>query len=694
MVPLTRRRLLAAAGTATLAGCLSDDGEEPSDDGEDESTESLDPDPLPDDLAAVLETVPGQVGEDAFDMIQLARPEARDDEAPQTLFAGGGQVEAFGLDPDAVDRFATARYGEYTNQLIVASGSFDEDDVDPEEPEGATMYGIEDNVEHVEDGLLVAASGEGGGWDGGLEAATIAGDDPDLGVLAQYPMPAALEPVTDATGATVIRMDSEEVEEDLDDIDVEALELAVLAQELVDETTQEMTLVFMFESASATDRDVAEALVADIEMGMDDAEPEYETVGRRTVATMRGPLPDYQLPDDSPAVHFRFGYEGDGVARIEASGEESADPEQLELLVDGEPVADPPWADRTAPIDDGTSFETEAGLLAEIEVRWNDPEREDVSHSLGQSMLGRNGLFEADYDPDEENLTITYVADEAADPSRLELVTRGPQDDYDEGDPEPLEDRVSELTEDTTIDVDASYGDHVSIRLQSEDDSFGRSVFTYRARPPGSFHVEREDGDSYLVYRGETAKAADSYRLTVPEDPDERWDSEYVAIDTQWADEYDTIEPGDRLALDLEIGAHGRVEWAESDEPVSVSEFQISPEVEFAFDYDEDADEIEITHEGGESLPADELTVTAYREAHEEYDDAFSEYETVSEGDSIVVDAPGEPIEEDEEGAGVHQGFVSVEYRDGISVADGPIGDVEAMTETASGTGSAEAEDA
>lgn len=690
MVPVTRRRLLAATGITALAGCLSEDGDGPSDESDDGTT--LDPEPLPEALASVLEAVPDQVGEDAFDTIQLGRPEPTDDDGPAATIGLAAQAEAFGLGPETVDRTAMATYGQYTNQLLVASGSFDADDVDPDSAEQSALLATQETTEHVEDGLAVLAAGNDGGWAGGLEAATIARDDSDLGVLAQLPMAAALEPVVDVGTASVVRLTDEQVQQDLD-VDLEAVELAVVAQEIVDETTQAMTFVFLFESASATDRSVAEALVGDAAMGVEDPEPEYETTGRRLVASFEGPLPEHQLPDDSPDLHFQPSYAGDGSVEVTVTGEGSADPENLELLVDGESVADPPWADRTEPIGPETAFEVAADLFSFVAVRWNDPEREGVSHTLGEARVGGHAqLFDHEYEPDAERLTFTYEFEEAADPERLELLHRGPQQGHQEGDAEPLSEYVDALESGTEVVVeDVAYGDTVVIRVADEEQTSRRSLTHFTAHPPGGFTVEREDGRSFLVYRGGSPQSADSYRVTVPEDSEERLDSEYVPTDSQWSDEYDSIEPGDRLELDLEIGAHGRVEWAETDEPVRVSDFQVAPDAEFAVDYDEDADEVEITHEGGEALAADELSVTAYRGQHVEEDDAFSEYDEVTKGDAIVVELPGDPPADDENGR--QPGFVSVEYRD-VTVTNAPLGEHSTRAAAAAGGEGAAREDA
>lgn len=659
MVPVSRRRLLVSSVVATVGGSVASTSVSSQDSSSDDET--LDPDDLPENLQAALEWIPTSVDEE-LTSLTISRVQAEEADEPSTIGAVQS-TDQFGLEPSEVDRVVTAQYDDFAHRLIVAAGSFDSDDVDPSAQETTAS----EPATHVEDGLAVFATGQDGAWDEGLEAASDAAETDDGGLLATYALDALFEPVTDAEEAHVVRLDTDEIETEFEEdfgVDPEHLDVAVMGREVLDETTQEQTFVFLFEDAEHVDRDVVEPLV-DEGLAQDDADDAtYETIGRRLVASVETPLPEYRLPDDSPDLRFRFTYE-DGTVSIEAHGEETADPEHVELLSDGEPADEQPWADGTESIDPGDEFEVSADLFAAVEVRWHDPEREGVSHTLGQSFLGGHGqLFSERFQEQSGRLVIRYEHDEVVDASRLELQHRSADDDFGEATTEPLDERVDELRDGTQITVDdVGYGDAVSLRVSTDDDgrSYARSVYHFRARPPGSFEVERDGEDTTLVYQGDRPQRAEHFRVSVaPEGTYVR--EEYEPTDAQWADEHEMVTPGAVLELDgLEIGTRGYVEWVGTDEPVHVDFFQIRPDASFSLEYDADDDAVAIVHDGGEALQADELSAVAYRDTSHEEIDAFDEHETVEAGDETTVELPGDP------GDDAHA-FVLVEYGDDVSL--------------------------
>lgn len=678
MVPVSRRRLLAATGTVALAGCLSRGDDDPD---ESPDLESLDDASLPEELAAVLGALPDNVGGDAAGQVIVAAPAAEDDDgAYGTLVGDVGQ--RFGLADDAIDRVATATYDDYDRELLVAAGSFAASDVDvsPLSVDGASGSGEgsasatasgsqagddsdaadggagegspepaadgaaaasesgagsaqEDVAVHAEDGFAILASGDDEPWDGGLEAAKLAHGDPDLGLLAQKPLAAVLDPLADESPIFLVPSFTEEELPENTDVDAEPVDLAAVTRSQVDETTEETTFVFLFSSADAADEDVVDEL---IESGISDREFETESMeqdGPRIVTTIRAPLPEHQLPDDSPNLHARFWQREDGL-QLEFSGEESADPANLEYRVDGEAV-DPPWAgDGT--IEPGATYSIDLDLFATASVVWIDPERDGVEHSLGQYVHAPHDAFEHSYDLDARRMTITYTGDESIDASRFELRRDEPLGDASEPSEESLDERLDELASgDEIVLEDVQVGEYVSLRVDVGDHT--RHVYSAHARPPGAFEHVREDGQSFLVYRGEESRPADEFAVHVDEEP----------IATQWTDEYETLTSGDRLAIDLALGTDGTVVWTGGEEPVPVRRFTIAPDVEFAFDYDETAGEVTVTHDGGEALPADGLAVELHPPASDQPGTAWDASGTVSEGDEVVVDVPEETREED-----------------------------------------------
>lgn len=647
--------MLAGSVASAGAGAQSDDADD---------ADELDPDPLPDDVTAVLDPLPTAVGDDGPETFVLSRPT---EESSATHFGRGASAEVFGLEPSDVDRIATTTYGDYDQRLIVASGSFDEDDVDPTSA-GPT---IGEPAADVSDGVAVLALGSEDGWSDGLDAATDAAGDTDAGVLDEYSMAALLEPLVDKRAVTVADVEGADIEEHVEaDVDLDDVEVVAVGEEQADLTTLQLSFVVLFDSAETVDEAAARAIVESAGLDQDVEDDELDTVGRRTVATVQRPVPEHRLPDDSPDVHFRFEYVGDGTVEIEAIGEEAAEPANLQLLVDGEPVEDPPWADRDEPIEPGTTFEVAADLFSVLGVEWNDPQREGVSHSLGETMLGAHReLFTEQYDHDASELTITYEGPEPVDAGRLELLQRGPDQHYDEPEPESLEERVDRLTSGTEIVLeDVTYGDTVSIRATAEHEtsSYLRSVYHYRARAPGAFEFTHEDGVPTLVYRGREPQPAENYRMTVPQRGGRRGTARDVPLDVQWEDEYETVSPGDTLALgDVEVGTYCRVEWTGTDEPVHVDSFRVEPDVEFSTTYDEAANAVEFAHDGGQALDADRLSVTVYVRGDREEYDVFDESEQVTEGDSTTLELPGDPDDED---ADRHRAFLVVEYGNGMPI--------------------------
>lgn len=722
MVPVSRRRLLASAATVTVAGTLA--STQVSSDSSTDAGEGL-----PEDVQTVLDWLPAEV-DAPLARLQLVRPEPEStDDA--SINPTATTVDAFGLDAADVDRVASATYAEPGvardgGRIVVATGSFQPSDVEPRDDPGsgtASASGSADSGSdsassdqpdderpesggsdgsppeagasgssgsassgrgrseagaqalHARNGLAVLATGTDGSWDDGLEAARDASDGEDDGLAAEFDLATLLEPVADSPTVQVVRL-REELAPDLD-VDAEEIELAAIGREHLDATTERVRFAFLFDEAEDAERSAVEPLVSSAVQRDADTEVDYDVANRRVVATADVPLPEHRLPDDSPDLHFGFRPAEDGSVRIEVHGsdDQSADPDNLELLVDGEPEAEQPWADRADPIESGATFEVEAELFSVLTVRWHDPNREGVSHTLGETIVGSHReRFAAELDRDADRLTITYEGEESVDPARLELRHSGAG--YDAR-PEsvPLADRVDELSPGTSITVeDVTYGDHVSLHATAETDSgsFARSVFVFSRDPPGEFELVREDGSTVLAYRGDRAVPAEQFRVEASEDGDAVARDAFEPTDAQWSDAHGTVEPGDRLALkDVELGTQLQVQWVGGEEPLPVAHLRVEPDVEFEVTYDEAADEATVTHAGGQTLDAEELTVVVHSERERTRLDAFAGQDEVAPGDSATVDVPGEPPET---GADQPAGFLVVRYGDRMTIAHAPLG--------------------
>lgn len=611
MVPISRRQFVAAGGLTVLAGCLS----RGADDGPGDDPDGGDGD-LPGALSRALAPVPTSVEGDDVQLVRIAAPTADEDVPVSTVTAG--MPSDLDLDPEAVDRTAATTFrNDLSDNVATAVGSFDAADVG--DPEDAAV--------HATDGIALAASSDSGPWDAGLEAAREAREDPDVGLAAERSLERILGPVADR--GQILWLPTLLAEDAPQDavLDSEALEsIAVGIDTDFEAREQRMTYAVLFAADAEPDEGTVESILeTDGNGDVEDAGIEID--GRLATATLTQALSPYQLPDDSPDARFGLRYDAEsGVVTLEQVGEESVDVANLELRIDEEPV-EAPWDDE-AEIEPGDTFELDAALLSTVEVRWIDPEREDVYQPLGRGVVGGNDVFEASYDREAEELTITYTGETTVDADQFELQRIGTE--IEDRETEPLTDRTDALEpgEELVIE-DHSLGEQVHLRVtfDRENGQFSQSVFWHRARPPGRFEFDDEDGTPALVYRGESERPASDYRVTVDGEP----------VDTQWADVHDALADGDRLEVDADTGSEVAVEYAGDDEPHEMTATTVRPRAEFEFALE--GESVEITHAGGESIDAEALDVRIHGAESPVPDDAWADaYDTVEEGDSITVE--------------------------------------------------------
>lgn len=618
MVPVSRRRFVAAGSLLALAGCLSR-GDEESDDRESDDGASDDPDEGATDLWGALGPLPRTVEDEEVRLVQVAIPQS--DEAEAGTFPAPA-TSPLDLDPEAVDRRGHARFRDAARDTVsTAVGSFD----------AAAVGDSDDAAVHAEDGVALAASSGSEPWTEGLDAARAAHDDPEVGVAAERPLELLLEPIADREQILCLPSVTEEDAPDATEVDVDDLSSLAMGVDVdVEAREQRLTYVVLFAEGTDPDEETMRAVLESD--GTDQfADAEIQVDGRLATATATVELSPGGLPDDSPDAWFRIRYDGEaGATVLELTGEESVDASNLQLRVDGE-VVDPPWDD-DATLEPERTFEVDAEPFSHVEVRWVDPEREGVHQALGRTVVGGRDAFEGSYDLDARELTITYTGDSGVDADRFDLEWVSP--DRDERETESFGEHADALEpgEEVVLE-DVAVGEQVvlSITVETEAGEHSQSVLWHRAEPPGRFGVDVSDGSRVLVYRSESAQPASDYRVTVDGEP----------ADTQPADVHDTLETGDEVPLDVEPGVEVTVEYVGGEEPYELLRHVTRPQI--AFTFERDGSTVEITHDGGESVPAEDLVVLVHSGDPEERPDVWAaEYETVERGDSVVVAVPAE----------------------------------------------------
>lgn len=669
MVPISRRRFVAVGSVAAIAGCLARGNSDSSDENDEDTNDGSGDGELPDDLSTALDPIPAAVDEVPVGQLSAT---ALDPESDGTNTALVGINNAVDLDPQDVDWAATAMFGEDFDTVSVYVGSFEADQIDQSGNASIT----------VEDGRAIVASSTRSAWEAGLEASEEAADDPDTGVDGEYPMEHLFGPMVDADVLHALTDIREETVPEGADIDVDALDaIGIGVSNDVEAREQTLTYVAVFAEGEEPDGAIVEEILRTDSYDTEPADAEIQVEDRRATTTITTNLPRSSFPDNSPEVYVsvRFSETRETTElQFDSSEGETVDTSNLELLIDGETV-EPPWDDG-ATIEPDTSFEIDAQPLELVTIVWHDPEHEDISQTLARSVVDRHGVFSAEYDEENTAVTVTYDGERTADPSRLEL-ERSTQGEPS-GDSTPLTEYVDDLEPgDEFVVEDVDYGDTVSIHVDDDTDFSAKSLFYYRVSPPGSFELTQEDGERALVYHGEGNAPAAEFRVLVDDEP----------TDAQFADVAETLEGRERLVVDAELGDQLTVEYVGQDDPVEVFTKEVVPAAEFTYDAGDEA--VEITHDGGESIPVADLGVYMYPAEPRRRPDAFaSEYDTVEEGDSITVEyvADGSGEEDPEQPT-----TIAVSY-DGNSFDVHYEPDESSTTsgsDSASGEGSAAAED-
>ncbi|NHN47529.1 hypothetical protein G9464_07960 [Halostella sp. JP-L12] len=630
MVPISRRRLLVAGGITAAAGCLSTAPDERSNGTDDPTTDNettTDEDSgLPDALVEALGVLPAEVDGERPSRVVVISPD------PDEQY-GESVADQFGLDPSSVDYGVSATYDEQSASIVAFSGSYDPADASVED----------DLATGTVDGQLVAAMGydDGEQWTGGIDAARSAAEGSTASLADSDRIATVVEPVVDEQLVRVItRFDGERSYRRWESLDADAVDAVAVASTELGERTSRQTFVALFSDESSVDAETLRTAVEN-NWGEGIQERSVETDGRRGVVTITYEQPPQPDRDASPDAHFDIEYDdGAAEATVTHRSGESVGAEELTVKVDGEPT-DAQFADEYDTVEAGDAITVAADPFSHVRVRWEDPEDEETFDHLADRIAYDRSSFETAYAVDAERVTITYTGDQPADTDRLEVDHRRDvrdDDAYERPEETPVSEYHETLTAGDEIVVEGvTPGDRVSISCTVEvgNGAYGTSVVSVAARPSGYFAVERENGETSLVYAGDAGHAAidasvDEYRVLVDGEP----------AATQFADRYDELSEGDAIDLDADLGAEVTVEWVGADERMEVTSQVVTPDVSFAFDTLDDG-RVEITHDGGEPVDAGDLTVTFHGDGPSEDTVAWGESgETVEEGDSITVEVP------------------------------------------------------
>lgn len=638
MTNVSRRRVLLVGGTALLAGCLSEsnsdetpaestdvaddtddandgdsDDAKPTDEGgetESQPTEEL----LSGELETLLGTIPDEVDGHESGMLWVVAPNPETERSPTTGFFEGFEDD-LGIGPEQIDRMAATMYGSYERSLAVILGSFERGDVDAADEFAA----------HAEDGFAVAAFLDDEPWEPAVDAAVEQAEGSASGVLDDD-LEAMVRPLQDSE--LIVVMTDPHGEQSFEDID-ESVEMYAYAQDLLDDLTEEVVGTVLFEDSDAADEDELEHIMDMQGLTPGDLDVKFVADGRIGIGAGIQDIPSFRLPDESPEAQFTL--RNDGTV-LEQTGSEPVDPARLELQVDQE-VRDAPWSDREEPIEPGERFDIDFEPFSLVEIYWNDPAHDGVSQPLGQDVVASQNAFTGEYDAETDELTVTYTGEPDTDAERLE-VSRRTSRSVSPSDIVPLTEFVGETLESGTEFVveDVEYGTGITISVSLEDEvSWAGNVFDFFAEPPGRFRFESTEDGVAIEYHGDEI-AADNYEVLFNNETAEE----------QFTDSHEQLTEGDRIELAAEIGDRIHIEWVASEEPVWVGSHTVSPDVRFDIEYDEDDNEITITHEEGVTVDAGELGIALnLSDGFDQRD--WPEKGTVSEGNSVTLE-----LDEDE----------------------------------------------
>lgn len=518
------------------------------------------------------------------------------------------------LDPDTVDT-VSAVWTDPQLALVGISGSFERVEsgeyVD-EHGDWRVGHAASDPITMSStDGLLLAARNSD--TDARLDAVETATDVARNGGDRAVDTVDLLARAVDRLGDKRVVYFIPEIGEELPGVAAEQIETLAAGFEKPPGTVQgfDGTLEneFLLEAKADAELDstAVEKLVREIEQGTVvefDVQFEGDIVYVETVTEAPPELNRAASPDATVTMDPQ---PDEGTAVLEHESGESLPASELELWVNGE-LADDQLSSEFSAFESGDSFIVDTGPLANVTLRWVDEDANEYYEYVDE-VVGEDS-FDVSHDFGSGTVELTYTGKLDADPALLDLERRSEVVTEDgvtsferEQLTEPIEALATRLTEGETIRVEnVQIGDSVSLDLDipSRPAGFGpqTTVVRYHARPP-RFRITRQpDEEPHAVYRDDTARDAEAFRILV----------DGTEANRQPADEYDTLESGDRFPLgDQEFGTEIAIEWVGGQESVVLEEHVVTPLVNFDLRYHDGAGTVLVEHAGGETVDATAL---------------------------------------------------------------------------------------
>ncbi|WP_158854896.1 hypothetical protein [Halorhabdus sp. CUG00001] len=631
MVRSTRRQLLAGVTMAALPSWFSIAAAGETTTGAESSpSETATPTPdsdetaLPDDVEAVLDPIPESVDGTQASRLSVTVPSPDQETTAMTMWGAG--TDQFDLDEEAVDRVATAIYGENRKQILALVGSFDASD--PTVPKRVPENGV-----HRDDGLFVlGVAPQSGAWTDGLSAAKDAiGDEFEFSEETRL----SLAQVVDSASIQVFPSFPPSSDTGVPDIDTDGLETVAIGVDRIDPTAISFSIVGVYTETAAYDGDDFEALLESTSVD-DIDEKAIKRDGRVAIGTTRVPAPSEALRERAPDLWLHVQYDAQaGTAKLHHTQEKAVSTEGLALYVDGEKVTNV-WNGET--FDPEEVITVEADLLSTIVLEWTDPKHPEYQTVVSHELIADGVTFQEDYDRESKTLTLTYTGPEPITATeRIEIEhrsTSGREDDYQrqETTERSLGASHETLSPEDEIEIDdVTLYDRVtlstthSVERGTVTESTSTSIYYFHAEVPGYFSLDQQDHPT-LVYQGREARDPEQYRVTV----------DGTELSSGLDDEYETLESGDSVSIDADPGAKVLVEWVGPGGPATAFSEYIKPPVSFELHHSTDGFELVYRSDDGYTGDPDAFTVQSHGlEAKTPF---AQEYETLADGDSIDIE--------------------------------------------------------
>lgn len=302
--------------------------------------------------------------------------------------------------------------------------------------------------------------------------------------------------------------------------------------------------------------------------------------------------------------------------------ENAQDASNYELRVEDEPT-DTQWSDEYSTVEDGDSLTVDGlSIQDQVTLMWTPTDSHVDTH-----WISPPGRVSFEYDPGSKEITATMELDSEQDAADYEILVNGDTAETqwtDQGD------TVS--GGDTVTLSGLSPGDRVRVSWKQSETPIG----FHSVDPPGTvdFSFDQETNELEVGLSLEAPVDASNYTIRVDDEP----------ASSQFTDLGETVEDGDSLTLEgVERGSTVSVTWG-ADE-ITVGRTEVYPTAELSFDYDEEADTITVTHEGGATFTAEKLVLRVYRSSA-----GLSEFQftdlidgSFTEGDTAEVEADSLP---------------------------------------------------